>query len=81
MVVLTACSACQKEEGLNIVGEMADSLSSQELTTLVKNCIFRCDPCFQDRIALMEEAAKENAAQAQQASKPKKPPVLVKRSG
>lgn len=82
MVVLTSCNSCHKEEGLNIVGAMADSLSSQELTDLIKNCIFRCDPCFMERVTLLEEVAEEKA----KASKPeglniKKPKILVKRGG
>lgn len=62
MICLITCNGCQKEEGLNIVGVMAEQLSQKELTDLIKSCIFRCDPCFQDRIAFMEDAANEKAA-------------------
>ncbi len=78
MVCLITCNSCQKEEGLNIVGVMADQLSQKELTDLVKTCIFRCDPCFSDRVSMMEEAAKEKIA----AKKPTpKKQILVKRGG
>lgn len=78
MVCLITCSSCQKEEGLNIVGVLADQLPQKELTDLIKNCFFRCDPCFGDRVTMMEEAAKEKVAA--RTSTPKKQ-ILVKRGG
>ncbi|OQW54276.1 MAG: hypothetical protein A4S09_06145 [Proteobacteria bacterium SG_bin7] len=78
MVCLATCTSCQKEEGLNIVGTTTDQLSKKELTDLVKNCFFRCDPCFSDRIQVMEEAAQEKIAAKNLNSKKQ---TLVKRSG
>jgi hypothetical protein len=80
MIVLVPCHACQNEEGLNVTGDGTAGLSQYELTTLMKNCFYRCDPCYADRLFIIEEAAKENA-KAKLAAKSTKPKLVVKRSG